>query len=118
MENRQFVIRKRLGDIYRTAMPELSHATIADKLKQFIATESGLGDTVNIDQETKLLKEGILDSLMIMSVIGFCEREFGCSFAPDEVGEEDFGTIKALSTRVRALSCCRAKAETETPEGL
>ena len=80
-------------------MDEITHDSIVGKLVCFIKSESGFA---GIDAETKLLSAGILDSLMIVSIIGFCETEFGCSFSAEEVEENDFESIRTLANRVQA----------------
>jgi acyl carrier protein len=46
------------------------------------------------------LEAGVLDSLMIMTIIAYCEEAFNCSFDPDELEEKDFETLTALADQV------------------
>jgi acyl carrier protein len=81
-------------------MTEVNREVVIATLKEFIVRESGLGETAKIDAQTRLLEAGVLDSLMIMTIIAYCEEAFNCSFDPDELEEKDFETLTALADQV------------------
>lgn len=70
---------------------------VVEKLREFVSIESGVP---GITEETPLIASGVLDSFLIVSIIAYCEREFSCSFEPDEFEEQHFKTIGALADKV------------------
>jgi acyl carrier protein len=70
---------------------------VCEKLKQLLIRETSI---TGIDHKTKLLAAGIVDSLLILSIISYCEKEFGCVFEPNELEEQHFETIEVLADQV------------------
>lgn len=70
-----------------------------NKLKEFIAgitfTEPG-----KINSNTLLFDEGIFDSMGLLSLITFLEEEYGVKVEDLELSEENFQSIKAISSFV------------------
>lgn len=56
--------------------------------------------TRSVSDEEPLLGNGFIDSLGILEVVTFLEREFGMSIADEELLPENFGSIASLSTFV------------------
>lgn len=48
-----------------------------------------------------LLEEGILDSLGVLDVVAFIEREFGITVADDDLVPEHFRSVERLAAFVR-----------------
>lgn len=78
-------------------MTEVNREQIIEKLKEFISNESGVQA---INEQTKLVATGVLDSLLIVTIISYCEREFQCAFGPDEFEEQHFETIVTLADQI------------------
>jgi acyl carrier protein len=76
---------------------DVKREQIVEKLKEFVSKESGLR---GIAEETKLMASGALDSLLIVSIISYCETELSCSFGPDELEEQHFENVGALADQV------------------
>jgi acyl carrier protein/organic radical activating enzyme len=58
---------------------------------------------VEINKNTQLLDEGILDSMAILGFITLLEDEFEIEIPDDEIKRENFESIKSISTLIRNL---------------
>ena len=70
---------------------------IAAEIRQFMLRESNLADASLLSDEMDLFDNGILDSLMVVSLISFCEERFGCWLNGQEFSEQDLRTIGSLA---------------------
>jgi len=57
--------------------------------------------TKNIGDEDPLLKNGIIDSLGILEVVTFLEKEFGITVFDEELLPENFESVRTLSSFVQ-----------------
>jgi acyl carrier protein len=73
---------------------------IAAEIRRFVARECNLADDSLLGDQVDLFRDGILDSLMVVSLVSFCEQRFGCELTGQEFSEEDLRTIAALATLV------------------
>jgi acyl carrier protein len=73
---------------------------IAAEIRRFVARESNISDESLLGDDVDLFSDGILDSLMVVSLVSFCEERFGCELSGQEFSEDDLRTIAALSTLV------------------
>lgn len=46
-----------------------------------------------LDDRTPLVQQGIIDSLAILTLIGFIKEQFGVDIDPDDVAFENFETV-------------------------
>ena len=78
-----------------------SHDEVAGRINQFVVNEL-LYDVENttIDNGTKLIEQGIVDSMGIFRLIAFLEEAFGVEIEPDAVVLENFETINAVATLI------------------
>ena len=53
-----------------------------------------------LDDDVDLFSDGILDSLMVVSLVSFCEEKFGFELDGQEFLEEDLRTIAGLATLI------------------
>lgn len=61
-----------------------------------------------LDGETDLFEAGLLDSLMAVSLVSFCEEKFGCKLDDvSELSQENFSSLNALTDFVS----CNMKAK-------
>lgn len=67
-----------------------------EKLKNFIA-ESTFTDIELIQEDTLIFDEGIFDSLGFLSLISFLNDEYGIEILNEELKEENFESINAIS---------------------
>lgn len=88
-------------------MKEVMREHVVEKPREFVSRESGVS---GIKEETALIASGVLDSLLIVSIISYCEREFSCAIGPDEFEEQHFKTIGTLADQL----CGHLQKQTET----
>lgn len=72
---------------------------ISSAIKQHILTEFMSG-TGNLDEETRLVDDEIIDSLGIFLLIGFIKERFGIEIEPEEVTMENFSSIQAITNLI------------------
>jgi acyl carrier protein len=66
-------------------------------LNNYISTELVTRrEQLPIQNDTELLKSGILDSLSVLKLVFFVEQRFGITVNPDEVVPQNFNTISAI----------------------
>lgn len=70
---------------------------IATILREFILEQSNLADSKVLDDDTNLIEAGILDSLMMASVVWFCEERLNCSLETADLTEDSCKSIAAMS---------------------
>jgi acyl carrier protein len=61
---------------------------------------SSFSDRTKIEEDTMIFKEGILDSMGLMTLITFLEEEFGIATQDTDLVEENFESIKAITNFV------------------
>lgn len=64
-------------------------------IKSYIL-EKILGEEIDIDNDTSLFEEGIIDSLGQVKLISFLEKKFSMSIDPGEITTENFDTINQI----------------------
>ncbi len=70
---------------------------ILETISHFIIAETNLDDTNFLQHETDLFEAGLLDSLLIVSLVAFCESEFDCNIDDENMTEDNFRSIAALA---------------------
>ena len=77
---------------------------ISDKLRTFIVTELNgwNGDSSGLSDDYPLIEANVLDSLGILQVVQFVEREFGIEVLDEELVPENFGTIAGIAGLIEA----------------
>jgi acyl carrier protein len=73
--------------------------TLTRKIRTFLITNFPLARRMGDDDG--LLGNGVLDSLGILEVVTFVEREFGITIVDDELLPENFQSISRLATFVQ-----------------
>ena len=77
---------------------------VAEDLKQpikaYLAEEFFGGDDSELNNDTKLVSSGLLDSISTMQVIDFLEKEYDVEFFPQEMTPEYIDTIDLLAKSV------------------
>ena len=76
---------------------KIERDTIKQALKQFILDQSTLEDSSVLQDDTDLFEAGLLDSLMAVSIVSYCEEQFGCQMDVAELSQENFSSIEALT---------------------
>ncbi len=70
---------------------------VVKALKKYIFEETNLSDESLIRTDIDLFEEGILDSLMVISLMAFCQEEFNCDFGSNEFREDSLKSIDLLA---------------------
>ncbi len=78
----------------------VDEALIGFTQKQFLYEHPG----VQLSPETRLIQEGIVDSVGILQLVGFIEKNFDLSLRPDDLVLKNFETITAIRTLVLSRS--------------
>ncbi|MGH9275046.1 MAG: acyl carrier protein [Acidimicrobiales bacterium] len=66
--------------------------------REFLADRPGL----QLAADENLIDADIIDSLGIMMLVGFIEKDFGIAIEPEEILLENFETIAAIEGLIRA----------------
>ena len=77
----------------------MEDSAVADRIKNFLGQQ--FPATKKIGNEDPLLKNGLIDSLGILEVVSFLEKEFGIVISDEELLPENFGSVGSLSSFVR-----------------
>lgn len=80
---------------------------IAQKVSAFIA-ENSHADTSSLQSDTLLFKEGIFDSMGFVLLVDFLEDQFSLSIDDSDFTEENFESVKAISTYVEQKLAVKA----------
>lgn len=64
--------------------------SMLEAIRQFIIDHSNLHDASVLDADTNLFEAGLVDSLMTVSLLSFCEERFNCEIDLTELSEEHF----------------------------
>jgi len=80
----------------------MDRAEIAIEIRNFVMQESNIADENLLGDDVDLFSGGILDSLMVVSLISFCEDRFECKLSGEDFSEEDMRTIASLATLIAA----------------
>ena len=75
---------------------------VADRIEAFIHARFPLARERGVARDDSLLDDGILDSLGILDVVAFLEESFGVSVQDEELDPENFDSVDALASFVRA----------------
>jgi acyl carrier protein len=71
-------------------------------LKDYITNEiASTSSHTKIEDDTKLIETGILDSLSILKLVTFIEEKFSLRVVPEDVVEENFETPASIGRYVR-----------------
>jgi len=79
---------------------DMTKTEIASEIRQFVVQESNITDDSLLGDDVDLFSDGILDSLMAVSLVSFCEARFGCKLSGQEFSEEDMRTIGSLAALI------------------
>lgn len=73
---------------------------IASHIRSFLVERFPTARSRAIDDDDQLLANGILDSLGVLDVVAFLEREFGITITDDDLVPEHFDTLRRLTAFV------------------
>ncbi len=75
---------------------------IAQKLKVYVINAT-FSDLKEIKDDLLIFKEGILDSMGLVSLISFLEEEFNIKVSDKDLVEENFESINAITEFITTL---------------
>lgn len=73
---------------------------IGEQIQAYISAQFPLARQRNLRAHESLLESGIIDSLGILEVVGFLEREFGIAVDDEELVPETFDSVDRLTAFV------------------
>ncbi len=76
--------------------PDQDVADVVSQIASFVRGQFGARDPSRIDQDTELFREGIVDSIGVLTLMRFLERAFQIQIEPREMLIENFATIAAM----------------------
>ena len=69
---------------------------ISEKIREYIKSVS-FSSVNNLDKNLLIFKEGILDSMGLVSLFSFLEEEFNIQITDADLVEENFESVKAIT---------------------
>jgi len=72
---------------------------ISEKIKEYIKSAS-FSSVDNLDDDLLIFKEGILDSMGLISLFTFLEQEFNIQITDADLVEENFESVHAITNFV------------------
>lgn len=78
-------------------------SNISPTLERFIIDELMVGDEqTHIDPDESLISSGVVDSLALLRLIDFIEKQFNVTVEDDEVVPSNFESLRIMETFVAA----------------
>lgn len=77
----------------------IAQSELVEEIQEFIL-ENTYGDNKKITPDTLIFKEGYFDSMGFVSLISFLEERFSIETDSEDLVEENFESIKAISNYV------------------
>jgi acyl carrier protein len=82
--------------------PDVATANLEERLLAFVRAELLSGRPIEIDAETHLFAEGLIDSLKVVQLIAFLELQIGREIPDREVVMKHFRTVRTMAARFGA----------------
>ena len=79
--------------------PDVGVPALEARLLRFVRTELLGGRPVDIDADTQLFAEGLIDSLKVVQLIAFLELQIGREIPDTEVLMKHFRTVRTMADR-------------------
>lgn len=77
--------------------------TAKAEIREFVVTELMWGgDPAALDDDTSLIDNGVIDSLGIVKLVLFLEREFGIKVRDEELSPATFDSISSIASFVES----------------
>lgn len=74
---------------------------IADRTRSYIRkTFLYARPAAELGDDERLLEGGIIDSMGVLELIGFLEKEFGIAIADEDITEDNLGSVNAVARYV------------------
>ena len=72
------------------------------KIKEYILAELAPDGDTELDDDTNLLEEEIVDSLGIFTLVSYIDSTFGITVEPEEVNLDNFETLDTITALVQS----------------
>lgn len=79
----------------------MNEKTVNDRIKTYLMEKFPLARKRGLNQEDNLLENGILDSLGVLDLVTFMEKEFAIQVGDEELVPENFQTLDTLAAFVQ-----------------
>lgn len=79
-------------------------STITERLKEFVLQKFPLAKKQVLKSSDRMLDSGIIDSLGVLELVEFVEREFAIHVSDEELTPENFQSLDALTAFVQRKS--------------
>jgi acyl carrier protein len=76
---------------------DMDEIVVKEKIKAFVLDRFPLARTRKLQTHDLLLESGVLDSLGVLDVVGFTEKEFSIQVSDEELVPDNFQTIDSLT---------------------
>ncbi len=76
--------------------------TMTESIRRFVVDTFPLARTQSIGVDDRLLETGIVDSLGVLSLVGYLEAEFSVTIEDDDLVPENFQTIGRLAAFIQS----------------
>lgn len=80
-----------------TAAPDSAQLAI----REFILEKFPAARGQNVSDEDSLLEQGTVDSLGVLEIVGFIEKQFGFTLSDEEMVADHFDSIASMARFVR-----------------
>lgn len=70
-------------------------------IREYLTTEL-LEGSAELDDETPLLKTELIDSMGVLTLVGFLEDEYGITIAADDVSADNFESLSTITALVES----------------
>jgi acyl carrier protein len=68
-----------------------------ERLREYVTSRFAREGSPSIGPDDNLLKQGILDSIAIMEIVGFIEQAFGFAVKGDEITVDNFQSLASMA---------------------
>jgi acyl carrier protein len=84
--------------------------SIRQALKSFILEQTNLDDPNVLQNDTDLFEAGLLDSLVAVSLVAFCEERYGCQMDASELSQDLFRSLNTIADFVAQRTAPKSPA--------
>lgn len=70
--------------------------TILEEIRDYIRTSLLKNESLNIDNGTRLISGGIIDSISTLQLVDFLEKKYKIEFQPHEVDRDNLDTLELI----------------------
>jgi acyl carrier protein len=90
--------------------------SIEESVRAFIAKEILFADKYAYPDTASFLDEGIVDSMNVLQIVMFIEKQFGIKVEDEEVVPDNFDSIARLAAYVQTKQPAKSPAERPAPQ--